>query len=159
MTHQDHHPRGAAPVGLLDRMDPWEARLVANLRLWCEGPRMQARVRRDYDVLCAGRGAEEYEAFDRLIATLIGASYRPLARHSVGCTCLGADEAIFANFVRTASEGHLTDAALIATLITGPARAEYIALLAGQVGETLRRGCAGRHPATPARAENGLRLH
>ena len=129
----DHHARGGAAVAVLSRMDAWEADVVLSLRLWCEGPQGQAQV---------------WSAFRR-----------PLVRHDVGCACVGADEAIFLNLIRTAADGHLTDAALIATLLTGPAEAERIALLAGEVGACARRMNSSHDPIQPEAAPNVVRLH
>ncbi|MFK7764553.1 MAG: hypothetical protein AB8B62_14935 [Roseobacter sp.] len=135
----DYHARGGATVAVLNRMEAWEASLVLNLRLWCEGPSGQSQVWKAYRAALSGEEAQSAcHAFDVLMRTLIERSFRPLVRHDVGCSCVGADEGIIVNLVRTAAEGHLSDAALIATLMTGPAQAEHIAILAGQVGTKMR---------------------
>lgn len=135
----DYHARGGATVAVLNRMEAWEASLVLNLRLWCEGPSGQSQVWKAYRSALSGEEAQRAcRGFDILMKTLIEKSFRPLVRHDVGCACVGADEGILVNLVRTAAEGHLSDAALIATLMTGPAQAEHIAILAGQVGARMR---------------------
>ena len=128
----DHHARGGASVAVLNSLHGWESNLVMNLRLWCEGPVGQATVWNEY-ARCFPKGAalSEMQAFETLLRALIDHAMRPLVRHEVGCSCVGSDECVFLNLVKTASEGHLTDAALIATLMTGPAHAEHIAILAG----------------------------
>lgn len=136
----DHYARGAAAVGVLNRMSAWEANLVLNLRLWCEGPQGQAQVWSEYRrSLCGEDAQRECRTFEALVRSIIDAAHRPMVRHEVGCSCVGADEGIFVNLARTASDGHLRDAALIATLLVGPAYAEQIAILAGHVGECARK--------------------
>ena len=80
-------------------------------------------------------------------------------RHGAQCACVGADEGILAHLVRTASDGHLNDAALIATLMVGPAQAERVAMMAGQVGATLRLISAEPPHPHPEVATNVVRLH
>lgn len=152
--------RGAATVAVLSNMDPWEVNLVLNLRLWCEGSSGQSQVWNEYRNALSGEHAtHECHAFETLVRTIVSSAHRPLVRHQVGCSCVGADEAIFVNLVRMASEGHLNDAALVATLLMGPARAEHVALLAGQVGTCARK--IGRRPphSKPQAAQNVVRLH
>lgn len=135
-----HHTPGAAAIGVLNQMRPWEANLVLNLRLWCDGPEGQAQVEAEFCTCLGGDAAcREYETFQALVGSLLAAAYRPLIRHEVGCACLGSDEGIFLNLVRTAADGHLRDAALIATLLAGPAHAEQIAMLAARVGTCARK--------------------
>ena len=156
----DHSVRGGFAAAVLRLMDAWEANLVLNLRLWCDGPKGQAAVWNEYRKLCSGRQAQaECRAFEHLLNTLIDNSYRPLVRHKVGCACVGVDESIFVNLVRTASAGHLTDAALIATLIAGPAKAEHIAVLAGEVGASVRRMHAEIKDDLPELGANVSWLH
>lgn len=156
----DQNARGGAAVAVLTRMDAWEANLVLNLRLWCEGPNGQTQVWNEYRAaLPAEEAHKACRAFEVLLNTIMDKSYRPLVRHDVACACVGADESIFANLVRTAADGHLNDAALIATLITGPAQAELIALLAGEVGTHMQRiHHTTKEQPTKARP-NVVRLH
>ena len=156
----DCHAIGGAPVAVLNRLEAWEAGLILNLRLWCGGPEGQAQVRADYARALSDTAADrELATLGTFIQTVIQSAHRPLIQHSVGCACVGADEAVLLHLVRTASLGHLTDAALISTLLAGPAQAEHIALLAGQVGECARRvPChALVHPALTARGS--ARIH
>lgn len=157
---QDHQARGGAAVAVLTRMDPWEANLVLNLRLWCEGPKGQTQVWNEYRKALPGKEAQDAcRGFEVLINTLVENAHRPLVRHDVGCACVGADESVFLHLVRTASEGHLNDAALIATLIVGPARAELIAVLAGEVGACARK-IHFQDPESPNKtATNVVHLH
>lgn len=155
--------RGGASVAVLTQLEGWEANLVLNLRLWCDGPNGKARVWNDYARTFAEPLAVcEMQAFDVLLNTLLEYAFRPLVRHATTCACVGSDECIFLNLVRTASDGHLNDAALIASLMALPTKAEAIAMLAGQVGTGARQLIANdtslqRTDATDA--SNVIRLH
>ncbi|WP_299546389.1 hypothetical protein [uncultured Tateyamaria sp.] len=152
-----HHTRGGAAVAALNRMDDWEANLVLNLRLWCEGPTGKSQARKDYSSVFPEPEADRaWRTFEDLLNKIVLTAARPLVRHEVGCNCVGSDECVFVHLVRTASDGHLNDAALIATLLSGPAHAEHIAIMAGEVGSAIRRI---HKPIPPAVAPNVVRLH
>lgn len=156
----DQHAHGGAAVAVLNQMQAWEANLVLNLRLWCEGPSGQQQVWNEYRAALKSTDAHlECHAFETLVRTIVSAAHRPMIRHHVGCSCVGADEAVFVNLIRFASEGHLNDAALVATLLIGPARAEHVAVLAGQVGECARRIHGNTAEFPPEAATNVVRLH
>lgn len=160
MTVPFHGAGGGAVLALLSEIDAWEAQLVLNLRLWCEGPAGQVHARRDYTGALPLKEAEQaWTAFDRLVTQIHATSIRPLVRRAVGCNCVGSDECVFVHLVRMASDGHLNDAALIATLLSGPANAEHIALLAGEVGSTIRRIHGAPSKTLPDSAHNVVRLH
>ncbi|MEO9515093.1 MAG: hypothetical protein ABJH45_04605 [Paracoccaceae bacterium] len=155
-----HHARGGAAVAALNHMDAWEANLILNLRLWCEGPQGQAQAREDYNSAFPKSEADRaWGVFEKLLKTVFVTALRPLVRHDVDCSCAGSDECVFANLVRTASDGHLNDAALIATLLSGPAHAEHIAILAGEVGSAIRSIHRKSAPISPTDAPNAVRLH
>ena len=157
---QSHHARGGAAIAVLEQLEAWEAGLILNLRLWCDGPSGQMRVWDEYQKsLPEPIAKQECRTFETLLRTLTAASHRPLVRHGVHCSCVGADECVFVHLVKNASDGHLNDAALMATLITGPARAEYIAVLAGQVGECMRRMHHSKPEFQSAATRNVARLH
>ncbi len=151
---------GGATIGVLNRLETWEANLVLNLRLWFEGTDGQSQVWNEYRRLLPGAEAKEAcHAFEGLIQTITGSAHRPLVRHAVHCACLGSDEGIFLHLVRTASQGHLSDAALIATLLVGASQAEKVALLAGQVGACARKIHPSEPEFPPMAANNVVRLH
>ncbi|MBM7068861.1 hypothetical protein [Actibacterium sp. 188UL27-1] len=155
----DPHPR-ALSLGLLDHLPPWEAALIRHLRLWSDGPEGQQRVSMIYaHAFPRAIAQQEVAAFNALVLLVTGQAHRPLTRRQVGCCSIGADETVFAHLVRTASDGHLNEAVLIASLMVMPAWAEHAALLAAQVGCTTRDIANGRktlstHPASPV-----ARLH
>ncbi|MEM6304264.1 MAG: hypothetical protein AAF744_06055 [Pseudomonadota bacterium] len=156
----DPHMVGGAPVGVLDRLPPWESRTVMNLRLWCEGPEGRAEVRAGFETALPLQDAEhQCRAFERLLQTILQAAHRPLVRHDVGCGCMGADEGVFLHLIRTAAMGRHRDAALIATLLVGPSEAEAVALLASKVGLCAKYMHACDTTRGPARPAPVVRLH
>ncbi|WP_299288258.1 hypothetical protein [uncultured Tateyamaria sp.] len=150
-----HHARSGSAIAALTNMDAWETDL--NLRLWCDGPHGQAQARHAYHNLLPDTEADRaWYMFETLVIKIVGTANHPLVRHALGCNCVGSDECVFVHLIRTASDGHLNDAALIATVLTG---AEHIAILAGEVGSIARTFHAKRNSQSPAAAPNVVRLH
>ncbi|MCK0150492.1 hypothetical protein MWU54_10690 [Marivita sp. S6314] len=140
--------RGAAMVGQLTEVSPWEAELILNLRLWQDGVRGQDHVWNSYArVFGPQEGRAQLDVFEQLLWVIEANMIRPLVRHGVACRCIGSDEAVFANMVRFASDGELHEASLIATLMVRPAHAEHVALLAGEVGTATRELARGHNAA------------
>ena len=75
------------------------------------------------------------------------------------CSCIGADEQIFVHLVATASSGDLREASLIATLLIGAAQAENIALLAAQVGQTVKKMSLTRTNVNARSPRTSAQLH
>lgn len=153
--------RGGATLSVLTKMDPWEADCILNLRMWCDGYEGHTRVReamtRD---MGQERGVRAFDAFSQLITLVCHHAHRPLVRHDVACPCVGADECVFCHIIKTASDGHLADAALTASLLVGAAHAEHVAILAGEVGRAHRDATRVVHKSIetgPPR--NVVRLH
>ncbi len=154
--------RGAAPVGYLAELPEVEARAVLFLRLWCEGPDARAEVWNDFAAALGGEhGREALGAFEQLCAMTTTEGRRPLMRHGVGCRCIGADEAAFANLVAAAAEGEWEDAMLLATLLFRPGRSPVVADLARKVGLALQRMAlrAAHGPSRPSGIETPRTLH
>lgn len=153
--------RGGASVGVLTKMDPWEADCILNLRILCDGidgrnTVYQSLVRE----LGTVDGVEAFENLSSLVSFLCRNAHRALVRHDVTCSSVGADEAVFCHIVRMASAGHLNDAALAATLLVGAAHAEQVALLAGEVGQAHRNAArAAQKTIQTAPTTNVVRLH
>jgi hypothetical protein len=140
--------RGAAAVGQLTEVSAWEAELILNLRLWQDGERGRRAVWEAYAAAFGPRdGRAALDRFVGLLTVIEGNMLRPLVRHGVACGCVGSDEAVLANMVRMAAEGELHEASLIATLMVRPAHAEQVALMAADVGSTLRTLVARHRPA------------
>ncbi len=139
---QDHARRGGAPVAALDQLPEPEARAVGWLRNWCEGPDGQTHVWEDaLERLGAARGRACLAAFEQLLGLILAHGRRPLMRHSTGCMCVGADEAVFAQFLASAATGEAEDAMMLASLLVradmaptvyGLARIAGLGLLAGR---------------------------
>lgn len=121
--------RGGAPVAALDTLPACEARAVTWLRLWCDGPEGQAQVwSAASSSLGAGRATASLTAFERLLNVILEHGRRGLMRHSIGCGCVGADEAVFAQFLALVAKGEDEDAMMIASLLV---RADMAPVLVG----------------------------
>ncbi|MDA9789525.1 hypothetical protein N9B69_00800 [Amylibacter sp.] len=122
-------PRGGAPVGFLSELPAVEAAAVCFLRLWCESPETQTRAITDLnDLLGPAHGPLAVDSLGQMCGLFSRYARRPVMRHHSGCSCLGADEACFANLVAEAAVGHRDDAFLFAMLIV---RADFAPVLAG----------------------------
>ena len=160
MSMSGKHHRGGVSVGVLRNVDMWEAELIMNLRLWCSGLSGRAQVYDAYSTrLASSSASQEFEIFERLLNSISTYAHRPLVHHDVECSCIGADEQIFAHLVATASSGDLRDASLIATLLAGAAQAEHIALLAAQVGHTSKRMALSRPQMNASAPGPSYQLH
>lgn len=156
----DHHRRGGAAIGVLSAMEPWEAEAIVDLRLWCDGPQGQQLVWTTFSRHLPQESAQdEMRAFERLVSIITKNAHRPLVRHEVNCSCAGSDECVFAHLIGTASDGYLSDASLIASLLVSPSQAEQVALLAGQVGCALRKISARATSPVERVPDNIVHLH
>ncbi|MAD94814.1 MAG: hypothetical protein CML33_04895 [Rhodobacteraceae bacterium] len=128
MTHPTP-PRGGAPVGFLTELPQVEAAAVCFLRHWCESSQTQKQVIQDLNhLLGPTHGPIAIDSLGQMCALFSRFARRPLMRHHSGCSCLGADEACFANLVADATAGHREDAMLFAMLIV---RADFAPALTG----------------------------
>jgi hypothetical protein len=122
-------PRGGAPVGFLSELSEVEAAAVCFLRLWCENPETQRQAIEDLNTLLGPeRGPVAIDSLQQMCDMFSRFARRPVMRHHSGCSCLGADEACFANMVIEAAAGQREDAMLFAMLIV---RADFAPALAG----------------------------
>lgn len=132
--------RGGFAVGQIGDLGPVEAGAVLYIRLWCEGSCSRARLCADFHTsLGAEAGQRAVRCIDEICGMLLRHGRRPLMRHHLACTCVGADEACFANFIAAASEGDREDAALIATLLVRADLALCLMNHAQTVGLALRQ--------------------
>lgn len=144
-------PRGGAPVGVLADLDPLEANAVLYLRHWSDGTKGRRAISKELATLLGGpHGRAATEALNNLLELCRDYGRRPLMHHHTRCTCLGADEACFANFIAAAAEGERDDALLLATLLVRPDVAPMLASVAFEFGVLLRRATdrASIHPTT-----------
>lgn len=160
MTELAEHT-GAAVVGRLTDLPPWEADLILSMRLWMQSPEGQAEVWNGF-ARCFGpaEGRAEMQQFESLLRSLCSNARRPLVRHALGCTCIGTDEAVLRMLVREAARGDLAEATLIASLLVPAGQAEQIALQSARVGRALQRMARHMpHPTPPPDSPANRRLH
>lgn len=132
--------RGGAAVGRLSDLNPIEVGAVMYLRLWSEGPQARADAASDFEIaLGLDQGRAAMMTLDRLCGLCAHHGRRPLVRHGLGCSCLGADENCFAQMIAAASEGAREDAMMMASLIVRPDFAPALASLSEEMGMVLRR--------------------
>ncbi|WP_282121073.1 hypothetical protein [Ruegeria atlantica] len=135
-----HSSRGGAAVGRLSDLSPIEAGAVMYLRLWSESPEARSDAASDFEIaLGLDQGRAAMMTLDRLCGLCVHHGRRPLVRHGLGCSCLGADENCFAQMIAAASEGAREDAMMMATLIVRPDFAPALASLSEEMGMVLRR--------------------
>lgn len=133
-------PRGGAAVGVLTDLDAVETAAVIYLRLWADRGNADTALEAEFtNSLGHHLGTETADTLNEIGAMIAHYGRRPLMRHQVGCKCLGADEACFANLIGAASEGNREDAMLMAALIVRPDVAPALAQLAQTYGLALRR--------------------
>ncbi|MCA0043591.1 hypothetical protein [Celeribacter litoreus] len=129
---------GAQPVGKLSQLSE-QGRVVVTLF-------------RGSDALLWG--SDMGKIFAQMMMVFDRHSRRPLVHHAMTCDCLGADEAVLAQFVQHAARGQREDACLMAMLLVRADIAPLAVSLAEQLGllidTTLR---------TDPRAMMGAALH
>ncbi|WP_170332268.1 hypothetical protein [Ruegeria arenilitoris] len=133
-------PRGGAAVGRLADLSPIEAGAVMYLRLWGDGAQGRSDAASDFQIaLGAESGRAAMMTLDQLCSLCAHHGRRPLIRHGLGCSCLGADENCFAQMISAASEGDREDAMMMASLIVRADFAPALASLSEELGLALRR--------------------
>lgn len=121
MKHQNEM-RGGFPVAAFDTLPEAERLLIRALRHWSDGAEGQDEIAR---LLTGAMGAAQARTCLRWLNDLMGLiarhGRRKLVRHQRHCSCVGADEAVFAHFVMLAATGEREDAMLVGSLIVeGP---------------------------------------
>ncbi|WP_460275491.1 hypothetical protein [Celeribacter sp. ULVN23_4] len=109
---------GAQPVGKLSQLNE-QGRVVVTLF------RGTSRLRSNSDM---------GKIFDQMMLVFQRHARRPLVSHGMSCDCLGADEAVLAQFVRHAARGQREDACLMAMLLVRADVAPLAVSLAEQLG-------------------------
>ncbi len=109
---------GAQPVGKLSQLDE-QGRMVITLFRGSEALR---------------RGSDLGKIFAQMMMVFDRHARRPLVPHGMACDCLGADEAVLAQFVRLAARGQREDACLMAMLMVRADIAPLAVSLAEQLG-------------------------
>lgn len=159
MTQRGAPPRGGASVGLLNDLPPLEAGAVRYLRHWFSGAEARSDLHQAFHGKLGAPIAESaFESFGALCDFCVKHGRRPLVRHGMTCSCLGADENCFANLVAAAAAGDLEDAELLASLIVPPKRAHQLCHLAVQCGLYLQQISQNAPPRRTYRPGNAT-LH
>lgn len=142
MTHFDPRPAGAAPVSRVEAVDAPTLFLVTALRTF--GTAQESIFWESFATLTDVRRADTAcNAFKTLMDFVTRNARRPLMTHDGACSCIGADEASFAQFVRLAAEGEPEDAMLMGMLLL---RADVVPVavgLAQQLGLLVGGSCEG----------------
>ncbi|MFC3614090.1 hypothetical protein ACFORG_09995 [Lutimaribacter marinistellae] len=132
--------RGGASVGRLADLSPVEAGAVMYLRLWGESDHGREAAARDFALaLGEGQGRRAMRTLDQICMLCARHGRRPVMRHGLNCSCLGADENWFAQLVGAASDGAHEDATMLAALLVRPDMAPTLAGLSLQLGLALRK--------------------
>lgn len=109
---------GAQPVGKLSQLNE-QGRMVVTLFRGSNALR---------------EGSDMGRIFDQMMLVFRRHARRPLVHHGMSCDCLGADEAVLAQFVRLAARGKREDACLMAMLLVRADVAPLAVSLAEQLG-------------------------
>lgn len=153
MSARQDMPRGGAPVGVLSELPTVEACSVLYLRLWCEGPDQQAAVWNDLaTTLPPHRARKALRAFETLCDLCLRNARRPMMRHSSKCSCVGGDEACFANFVAAACTCEREDAMLFISNIVHPGVAPILVQFAQDFALALHEMSATSHLTAQTRS-------
>jgi hypothetical protein len=127
MSHFDPRFAGAAPVSRVEAVDGQTLFLITALRAFGT-----ARERNFWESYAAQTNAARADTvrstFENLMGFVTRNARRPLMTHDGTCSCIGADEASFAQFVRLAAEGEPEDAMLLGMLLL---RADVVPVAVG----------------------------
>jgi len=119
-----HHSdmRGGFPVAGFDTLSGAERVLVRAMRHWSDGPEGQDHIARLLlEVMGEARAKTCQRALNDVMGLIGRHGRRKLIRHQPHCSCVGADEAVFAHFIMLAATGEREDAMLVGSLIVeGP---------------------------------------
>jgi hypothetical protein len=141
VTQFDPRLAGAAPVSRVEAVDAQTLFLISALRTF--GTTREFTFWESYAAMTdVGRADTTRSTFEDLMGFVTRNARRPLMTHDGACSCIGADEASFAQFVRLAAEGEPEDAMLLGMLLL---RADVVPVavgLAQQLG-LLIGGCSG----------------
>lgn len=139
--------RGGTSVGLISDLPPLEAAAIRYLRYWFSGAGPRSDL---HQAFCASLGPDlaesAYESFGELCDYCVQHGRRPLVRHGLTCSCLGADENCFANLVAAAAQGEIADADLLASLLVAPQKARTLSTLATQSALFIQQMTPGQPP-------------
>jgi len=110
-------PYGATPVGFLVELDEIEEKSISFLRS------INSHSHHRFDltsniIICLGhlKGKEFIKCLEKIGNILFVHGRRKFEQHDVSCQCIGADEALFAEIVRTSNTGRKDDVITMSSL-------------------------------------------
>lgn len=136
--------RGAASIGQIDDLPPLEQLAVLCLRGLGRGPDLRFFLTRRFG---AAQGAKVLARCDELAQFLARFARRPLMRHAPDCTCLGADEAVFAHLCALAADGDRDELLMFAMTMCRADLAPCLMPLAEIFVLSLQQAIAATRPA------------
>lgn len=137
---------GAASIGHIDHLPALEQFAVLCLRGLGRGPELRLFLTRKFGV---DMGNAVMERCDDLAQFLTRHARRPLMRHAPDCSCLGADEAVFAHLCRLADTGDTEELRMFAMTLCRadlapclmPPAEFFILTLKQAIARTQPKGC------------------
>lgn len=148
--------RGAEPVATIAALPFHEALLIGALRARCEGPDAMAIFAGELGDLFGGAAvARVLERMDEFFGLTLRHVRRPVMRHGLSCSCVGADEAVLAHLVSLSTTGEREDAMLMACLLVRADVAPIVVSLAQTLGLELMR-TAPLHNTFPTRTSGTI---
>jgi hypothetical protein len=144
--------RGAEPVATIAALPFHEALLVGALRARCDGPDEMAVFAAELgDLYGVTSAARILDRLDEFLGLTLRHVRRPVMRHGLKCSCVGADEAVLAHLVSLSTSGDREDAMLMACLLVRADVAPIVVSLAQTLGLELHRSQPGHaFPSMPS---------
>ncbi len=147
---------GARPVGYLKDLDAVQASAVLYLRKWGTGEDSRKELEHNFGSYFGNfKGTQIADNFDTLCECFARYARRPLVYHHIQCSCLGADEACFANFIGYSESRTREDAMLLAATFVRPDIAPVLVDLAQNFALALKKMALLKHNVMAG----NLRLH
>lgn len=129
---------GGATVSDLRMMDGERALAVMMFRDSFVGPDGTERVRGLFaEALGSEAGTTAFSDWSAFLKGLVRHARRPLMRHALTCTCVGADEAVIAEILYRCARGEREDAMLVLALIVPGDRLPLLMAEAERIGGSI----------------------
>ena len=132
--------RTHATAGRIADLTEVEATAVVYLRIWYCGSAGKAKIHQNLSLGLGRRVARDaVSSFEKLCFFAVQHGRCQFLPGALGCQCLNAGEAVFANLIANASFGQRDAAVETATLLVDPDVAETVAKLAEDCGAAFRQ--------------------
>ncbi|MBR9762707.1 MAG: hypothetical protein GYB53_04040 [Rhodobacteraceae bacterium] len=143
--------RGAEPVARITALPFQEALLIGALRARAADAEARAQFSAELgDLMGPQRAAETEAALEDFFEITLRHVRRPVMRHGLTCSCVGADEAVLAHLMTISTSGEREDAMLMACLLVRPDMAPAVVSQARTLGLVLLRGASEAVRPAPA---------